>query len=320
MNFILKAFTAAALSLSLVAISHAQSRPINIVIPFAGGGPSDPVVRPIAQRLQEKLGRPVVVHNKPGANGSIGSQFVAREPADGDTILFHITGFIQYPALSKRDAPYDFANDFQPITLIGRQSVALAVPGTSPVNSVPELIDQARNNRDTFAYGSYGPASTSHIYGETFARMIGVDIPHAAFKGMSPLLIEMLAERIPMAFISIVTAVERIEDKSLKILAVTGTERAGVLPSVPTLKELGYDGFDLTGFFALYVRKGSPEEKIKELQTALGEILQEDEIKTRLSFVGLDHSDETMDSFARSMVEDHAKWKQLGETLNISMD
>ncbi|MFD4838268.1 Bug family tripartite tricarboxylate transporter substrate binding protein [Achromobacter sp. NPDC058515] len=312
-----------AIAISAVSIpSHAQlmsnARPLNIVVPFQGGGPSDAIVRPLAQSLSERLTRPVVVENRPGANGSIGTIYVARQPPNGDTILFHITGFIQTPALSRKSPTYSFDKEFEPVALLGRQAVALAVPGSSPYKTVAELVAAIKAKPVDFAYGSYGVASTSHIYGEVLRTELGVDMPHIAFQGMGPLLQEMLAGRIPIAFVSVVTAVERRKDKSLRILAVTGPTRLASLPDVPTMEELGYEGFNTTGFYALFVSAKTPDAIRTPLIKALQASLSEDAIKTRLNDVGLEQSDETLTEFSQSLKRDFSTWQNLGKSLDIS--
>jgi tripartite-type tricarboxylate transporter receptor subunit TctC len=298
----------------------AGGRTLTIVVPYAGGGAADPVVRPLAQRLQERLGRPVIVDNKPGANGLIGTQHLLRLPADGNTIMFHITSLVQNLALSRGKPPYDFNQDLNPLVLLGRQSVVLVVPGTSPSRSFQELARAAKASPAQFAYGSYGSGSTSHIYGEALRAALGIEMPHVAFKGTAPLVQEMLGGRIPMAFVSAATAVERDADKSLRAVAVAAPRRLELLPQVPTLAELGYPGFESTGWWGLFIKAGTPPSASEPLLSAIRAVLQEPDMRARLKQAALEPSSETPEQIAAGMRTDYQHWEALSRRFNITAD
>jgi tripartite-type tricarboxylate transporter receptor subunit TctC len=295
-------------------------RPLTIVVPYAGGGAADPVVRPLAQRLQERLGRPVIVDNRPGANGLIGTQHLLRLPADGNTILFHITSLVQNLALSRGKPPYDFNKDLSPLVLLGRQSVVLVVPGAGPWRSFPELAQAIKAQPAQFAYGSYGSGSTSHIYGEALRAALGVEMPHAAFRGTAPLLQEMLGGRIPLAFVSAATAVERDADKSLRAVAVAAPRRSALLPQVPTLAELGYPGFESTGWWGLFIKAGTPAGTTEPLLAAIRAVLQEPDMAARLRQAALEPSSETPAQIAAVMRADYQHWEALSRRFNITAE
>lgn len=307
---------------TLPALAQVQpsGRTLTIVVPYAGGGAADPIVRPLAQKLQERLGRPVIVDNRPGANGLIGTQHLLRQPADGNTILYHITSLIQNVALSRSKPAYDFNKDIQPLVLLGRQSVVLVVPGTSPYRTFPELARAVKASPTSFAYGSYGSGSTSHIYGEALRSALNVDIPHAAFRGTAPLVQEMLGGRIPMAFVSATTAIERDNDKSLRAIAVASSKRMELLPHVPTLAEMGYTGFESTGWWGLFLRSGTPAATADPLLATIRSVLQEPDMQGRLRQAGLEPSSETPEQIAASMRTDYQHWETLSRRFNISAD
>lgn len=298
----------------------ASGRTLSIVVPYAAGGAADPVVRPLAQRLQDRLGRPVIVDNRPGAAGVIGVQYMLRQPADGNTILYHITSLVQAPALSRSKPPYDFNQDIAPLTLLGRQSVVLVVPAASPYRTLADLVRGARAQPAQFAYGSYGTGSTSHIYGEALRTAIGVDMPHVAFKGTAPLLQEMLGGRIPMAFVSAATAIEREADKTFRAVAAAAPRRLDLLPHVPTLTEAGYPGFETTGWWGLFVKAGTPPAVADPLLATIRLILQEPDMQARLRQAALELSSETPQQIAAAMRSDYQHWEALSRRFNITAE
>ena len=295
-------------------------RPLTIVVPYAAGGAAESVVRPLAQKLQERLGSSVIVDNRPGANGVIGVQSMLRQPADGTTILFHITSLVQTPALSRSKPPYDFNRDIAPLVLLGRQSVVLVVRTASPFRTFADLVRAAKAEPKQFAYGSYGSGSTSHIYGEALRAAIGVDMPHIPFKGTAPLLQEMMGGRIPMAFVSAATAVEREADKTLRSVAVAAPRRLELLPQVPTLTELGYPGFESTGWWGLFIRSGTPPSVVDPLLATIRGILQEPDMQARLRQAALEPSNETPQQISAVMRADYQHWEALSRRLDITLE
>jgi len=303
-----------------LASAQPETRPLTLLVPYAAGGAADPVVRPLAQRLQEVLARTVLVDNKAGANGLIGTQYLLRQPPDGLTVLFHITSLIQNIALSRGKPPYDFAKDIEPLVLLGRQAVVLVVPASSPYQSLADLARAAKANPGNFSFGSYGAGSTSHIYGEQLRAAWNIEMPHVAFRGTSPLLQDMLGGRVPMAFVSAATAIERQGDKGLRSIAVAHSKRLTALPQVPTLHELGYAGFDYTGWWGLFLRAGTPAPVAERLRNAIRAILQEPDMVGRLQLAGLEPSSETPEQITAAMQNEYRHWEALSRRFNITAD
>lgn len=317
-------WTMAALA-ALVAVPGAawaqqETKPLTLLVPYAPGGAADPVVRPLAQRLQEVLARTVLVDNKAGANGVIGTQYLLRQPPDGSTVLFHITSLIQNIALSRGKPPYDFATDIQPLVLLGRQAVVLVVPSASPYQSLVDLARAAKANPGGFSFGSYGAGSTSHIYGEQLRAAWNIEMPHIAFRGTSPLLQDMLGGRVPMAFVSAATAIERQGDKGLRPIAVAHSKRLELLPQVPTFSELGYTNFDSTGWWGLFLRAGTSAPVADRLRKAIRTILQEPDMVGRLQLAGLEPSSETPEQIMTAMQNEYRHWETLSRRFNITME
>jgi tripartite-type tricarboxylate transporter receptor subunit TctC len=276
-------------------------------------------MRPFAARLQEVAGRTVVIDYRPGANGVIGTQHVINAPADGNTMLFGITSLIQHVAVAKTK-PYDPFRDLQPVALIGRTNAVLAVTAASPWKTVQELIKAMQASPGGFAYGSFGSGSASHIYGEALKLAAKVDIPHVPSKGMAPLLVEMLAGRIQYAFVAATTAVEKERDKRFRMLGTAGPTRMALLPHVPTLTEEGLSGFEPTGWWAFFVRSGTPKPVTDRLTADIRKVLLEPEIAMRLKESALDAADDSPQQFAAAMKSDFHIWESLARRLNISLD
>lgn len=302
-------------------LAQTEGRPLTIITPYAaGGGAADPVVRPLAQRLQEVLGRTVINDNKPGANGIIGTQYVLRLPPDGNTVLFHITSLIQNIALSRGKPPYDISKDIQPLVLLGRQAVVLVVPWSSPYQTLADLAQAAKASPAAFSFGSYGAGSTSHIYGEQLRAAWNIEMPHIAFRGTGPLLQDMLGGRVPMAFVSAATAIERQGDKGLRLIGVAHTKRLEQLPQVPTMREQGYTGFDATGWWGLFLRSGTPAQIADPLRAAIRTILAEPDMVGRLRQAGLEPSSETPEQILAAMRQEYLQWEALSKRFNITME
>ncbi len=297
-----------------------EARVTTLLVPYAAGGAAEGVLRPLAQRLQEVLARPVIIDNKPGANGVIGTQYMLRQPADGNTILFHITSLIQNLALSRNKPPYDVARDIQPLLLLGRQAVVLVVAASSPYQNLADLARAAKANPGAFSFGSYGAGSTSHIYGEQLRAAWNIEMPHIAFRGTAPLLQDVLGGRVPMAFVSAATAIERQGDKGLRSVAVAHSKRLEQLPQVPTLSELGYTGFDATGWWGLFLRGGTPAPVADHLRAAVRAILQEPDMQVRLRQAGLEPSSESPEQIQAAMRTEYQHWEALSRRFNITVE
>jgi tripartite-type tricarboxylate transporter receptor subunit TctC len=256
----------------LAAVPQAQSqtapafptRPVKLVVPFPAGGATDLTARLLAGKLAEAWGQPVVVENKPGASGMIGSEQVARAPADGYSILVTITTHIQNPALFAK-IPYDALKDFEPISQICLSYLVLAVKPEFPARDLKEFIALTRANPGKHTFGSFGTGSSSHIVGERFARQQGLDMTHVPYKGAAPLVTDLLGGQVSSSWIDVSTATQHIAAGKLKPLAVTGPQRASMLPNVPTLGESGFPGYEPLGWVGMLVPAGTPRPIIDRI-------------------------------------------------------
>ena len=256
--------------------AHAQNYPtraITLVIPFAPGGSTSIVGRGIADKMSELLGEKVVVDNRPGAGGTIGTKAVAKSDPDGYTLVLGYTGTLAIGPSLYKSAGYDPRKDFAPIGLIGNAPNSLVVHPSFPAKTVAELIAYAKANPGKVNFGSAGAGTVSHITGEYFARTAGITLVHIPYKGTGPALTDLLGGHIPMAFAPIPASHPNVSAGKLRALAVTSTTRSSLLPDVPTMAEAGLAGFDASLYYGLAAPAGTPRPIIDKLNKVLRDAL-----------------------------------------------
>ena len=264
------------------------SKPIRYIVPFAPGGTTDILGRMVAAGLSSSLGQPVVVENKPGQAGSIGSTELARAAPDGytvggGTISSHAINVTLYPSL-----PYDPVKDFAPITMLATLPNMLIVHPGLNVNSVKELIALLKSNPNKYSFGSAGNGTSQHISGELFKIVTGTQMQHIPYKGSGPMIPDLLAGTIQLSFENITTAYPPVKAGRLKALAVTSSRRSFVAPDVPTMAEAGLAGYDISSWQAMYAPAGTPKEIVARLHAETAKILRAPENQKKLSELGLD--------------------------------
>src|SRR5213080_3585621 len=260
--------------------AHAQNYPtraITLVIPFAPGGSTSIVGRGVADKISELLGEKVVVDNRPGAGGTVGTKAVARSEPDGYTLVLGYTGTLAIGPSLYKNVGYDPRKDFAPIGLIGNAPNSLVVHPSFPAKTIGELIAYAKANPDKVNFGSAGAGTASHITGEYFARAAGIKLVHIPYKGTGPALVDLLGGHIPMAFAPIPATHPNVTAGKLRALAVTSVARTGLLPDVPTIAESGLPGFDASLYYGLVAPAGTPRPIIDKLNEALRAALKSDE-------------------------------------------
>ena len=293
-------------------------KPVTIVVAYPAGGGADTMIRPIAEALSTQWKQPVVVDNRPGANGIIATQLVSKAAPDGYTLLLNLTGIVQNLSLYKK-VPYDPFKDLQAITQLGTQPMGLAVAPASPYRTVGALLDAARAAPGKFSYGSFGTGSTGHIYGELLRSTAKLEIPHVPYKGEASMLPDLIGGRIQLGFVSVSTAATH-RDKSLRILAVTGPRRIGTMADVPTLAELGYKGFEAVGWYGLFAPAGTPKPVVEKIAADTRAVLQSPVIVARLRDQAIEPTGTSPDDFTRLLRADYAKWDGLIKTFKIELE
>ena len=281
----------AAALLAVSTFTHAQAwpaKPIRYIVPFAPGGTTDILARMVAAGLAPALGQPVVVENKPGQAGSVGSAELARAAPDGytlggGTISSHAINVTLYPKL-----PYDPVKDFAPITMLATLPNMLIVHPSLNVNSVRELVELLKANPNRFSFGSAGNGTSQHIAGELFKIMTGTQMQHIPYKGSGPMIPDLIAGTIQLSFENITTAYPQVKGGKLKALAVTSAQRSFVAPDVPAMAEAGLPGYDITSWQAMFAPAETPREIVARLHAATVKILRMPENRDKLSQLGLE--------------------------------
>lgn len=292
------------------------SGPIKFVVPFTPGGATDLVGRLLAQKLQESWGQTVVVENKPGASGMIGSEQVARAPADGHTVLVAITTHIQNPSIFAK-VPYDPIKDFQAVSQICLSYLVLAVRADFPAKDLKEFVALVKANPGKYTVGSFGTGSSSHIVGEGFARQAGLDMAHVPYKGSAPMTADLLGGQVSCAFADVSTATAHLQSGKLRPLAVSGERRAPLLASVPTLLESGYPGFEALGWVGVLLPARTPKPIVDKYSKEIMRIVKLPEVRARLYEQTLMPVGDSAESFARTLKRDMALWQQVIKVAGI---
>ncbi|WP_084360873.1 Bug family tripartite tricarboxylate transporter substrate binding protein [Hydrogenophaga palleronii] len=308
------------LSTSLATAQAFPSKVVTLVVPYQAGGSLDVIARSIANKVSKTWGQPVVVENRPGANGMIATQSVIKAPADGHTILYHITGIIQNPLLYK-SVSYEPLVDVAPVIQIGGQAMGLAVPGKGTITSLDQLVQDGKAKAAKgHTYGSVGVGHTGHIWSELLASEKKFQATHAAYKGTPALVIDVVADRIDWAFLSSAEAVVRVSDNSVKILAVTGTDRVKQLPGVPTMRELGYPGFEMVGWHGLFVPAATPKAVVLKIENDVRAALADSELQKVLETQVIQSTGIGAEEFSKVMRNDQARWAMLIERFNLQAE
>ncbi len=282
------------------------TRHLRLIAPFSAGSTLDIMARLIAEQLTGLLGQNVVVDNRAGANGIIGIELVAKAPADGYTMLLTTGSFTGNMVLSKK-LPYDGVRDFVPITQVARShGMVLMVNTFMPAKSLKELVALAKSRPGKLSYGSSGVGNMTHLVAEMFKTEAGIDIVHVPYKGSAPAMTDVIGRQIDMAFIATVLAPSFIKADRVRALALTGSERAPNLPDVPTFKELGLPGVEMTGWYGLWFPAKTAQERVNRIQSAIKKAVASSEMKARLEEFGLVSIASSPAEFARFLREDLA--------------
>jgi tripartite-type tricarboxylate transporter receptor subunit TctC len=315
---------AALLAVSATAdIAHAQtypSRPITLIISFAPGGSTSVVGRGIADKMSELLGEKIVVDNRPGAGGTVGTRAVAKAEPDGYTLLLGYTGTLAIGPSLYKNPGYDPRKDFAPIGMIGNAPNSLVVNPSFPAKTVAELITYAKANPDKVNFGSAGAGTASHITGEYFASAAGIKLVHIPYKGTGPAMTDLLGGHIPMAFAPIPASHANVAAGKLRALAVTSVTRSGLLPEVPTMIEAGLPGFDASLYYGLVAPAGTPRPIIDKLNKALRDALASDEVRRQLGNDGTEITPGTPEDYADFIDKDEKKWSRLVKSSGVEQE
>ena len=319
-NFLHLATGAAALP-AVSRIARAQtypSRPVRLIVPLAPAGASDILARLIGQWLSERLGQEFVIDNRPGGGGNIGTEAVVRAPADGYTLLL-VGGFNAVNATFYDKLNYNFTRDIAPVASIIRTPFVMAVNPTVPAKTVPEFIAYAKTSPGKINYASAGTGTSTHLTGELFKMMAGVDLLHLPYRGGGPALTELLGGQVQVYFATTVASIEYIRTGRLRALAVTTATRSDALPDIPTVAEF-VPGYEASSWYGVGAPKATPAEIIEKLNKEINAGLADAKLKARLADLGGDVLALSPADFGKLIADETEKWGNVIRALNIKAD
>jgi tripartite-type tricarboxylate transporter receptor subunit TctC len=295
------------------------SRPIRLVVAQSTGGNADFVARAYSQRLAERFGQQIVVDNRPGGAGIIGTEIVARALADGYTLLLAPTGFSINPGLYAK-LPFDPRRDFAPVSLLGISYAVVVVSPQSPIRTIPELIAAAKAKPGQLHFGSSGMAAATHLAGELFNSMAGVNIVHVAYKGAPPALVDLMGGRIAVMFASPPSAMPLVRSGRLRAIATTGLKRAAYLPDMPTVAESGVSGYENTIWQALLAPARTPAAVVTRLHREIAEIAQQPEMRKLLAADGSEAVGSTPQEAAQHIHGEIARYTKVIRAIGLKVE
>ena len=295
------------------------TKPMQIIVPVGAGGINDIISRLIGQKLSESWGQPVVIQNRPGAGGIIGTEIVAKAPADGHMMVMVYSTHMVNPSLYAK-LPYDSVRDFEPVTMVNTVELALVVNPDLPARNVAELLALARAQPGKLNYGAVGTGSLGHLAAMMFARLADVDIVHVPYKSAPEVSSALIAGDAKMFFDSPITALPLIKAGRTRVLAVTSSRRSSALPEVPTMAEAGVTGYDVVGWNGLLAPAGTPRPVIAKLNAEIVRILRSAEVADTLKKHGVDIVAGTPEHFANAIRLDIGKWAQIIKDAGIKLN
>ncbi len=317
MRFLLMLFLAL-----LTGVAEGQiypSRPIRLIVPFPPGGSNDIVARMVATQLGERLGQQVVVDNRGGAGGVLGSDLAAKSPPDGYTLLLISVAYAFGPALYK-NLPYDPERAFAPVGILGSGAAALTVHPSLPVNTVQELIALAKAKPGALNYASAGVGSLQHLACALFMIQAGIDVVHVPYKGGGPAMADVIAGQAQIVMPSLIQVVPHIKSGRLRVLGTSGTRRSAVLPDVPTIAESGVPGYEAHNWWGILAPAGTPAPVIEKLHKDLTSVLSSRETEKRFETEGAEVVRMTPAEFGRFISAELVKWSRVAREVGIKAE
>ena len=315
-------FVAASVLLSAPALAQKQdypSKPIKIVVPFAPGGGNVILARTIGPRLQESLGQPVVVDNRPGAGGNLGTEIVARSAPDGYSILIASNQVTINPALDAK-LRFDLERDFAPIGLVASVPIVLvAHPGQS-FKTLQQFMAFTKANPGKLNYSSPGAGTPQHLAGELYARMANANIVHVAYKGTGPALTDLVGGQVQISFATLASVLQYIQAGKARAIGVAGERRAAVLPDVPTFVEAGLKGYEASLWYSLLAPAKTPSSVTTRLNSTLQQALNHRETRERLIAQGFEPQTSTAEQLAQRIKQDLARWERVVKEAGIKLE
>ena len=293
------------------------SRPISLLVPWAAGGSTDILARIVAQHLHQSMGQPVIIENRTGASGNIGTLAAARAAPDGYTLLFNTMSVHTMNHALFANMPFDGVKDFSPITLLAYVTNTMVVHPSVPANTVAEFIAYAKANPGKIAYASSGPGSTNHLCAALFEKMAGIEMLHVPYRGGAPAVVDTVGGQCQLFFTAGTQSLEHVKAGKLKLLAVTEEKRSALLPDVPTVAE-AVPGYEMTVWYGAFGPAGLPGEIVARLNSEIARALFLPEVKSRMADIAVEVASSTPDELAARMRADAEKWGGIIKSIGIT--
>jgi tripartite-type tricarboxylate transporter receptor subunit TctC len=294
------------------------SKPVRIIVPFSPGGVADSSARVISERLGARLGQSVVVENRPGASGNIGTHGVATSAPDGYTLLLGFDGTMVINPHVYAKLPFDTLRDFAPVTKLGDATLILVAHPSVPAKDLREFLGIAKGRN--FSYGTAGTGSTPHLAGELLAQRTGIELTHVPYKGGGQAMGDVVGGQILLVYTAIATAQQFVKSGKLKGLAVSSARRSNALPDVPTFVESGLDGFVVDSWVGILVPTKTPRAIVDRLRSDIAAVLAEPEVRERYATLGIDPVGNTPDQFTDQLRADLARWERVVRQAGIRIE
>jgi tripartite-type tricarboxylate transporter receptor subunit TctC len=296
------------------------SRPVRIVVPFPPGGINDVLARVVAQKLSTQLGQSVVVDNRAGASGLVGSGLVAKSPADGYTLVCGSTTTVPVAPSIYKNLTFDPVHDLQPITRIAVVPSLVVVHPSVKVNSIRELIALARAQPGRLNYGSGGPGSIQHLATELFKLRAGIDLVHVPYKGGAPAMADLVGGQLTLMFEAVPTALPNVRAGRTRAIAITSPRRMASLPDIPTVAESGLPGYELAIWLGILAPAGLPEDVLRRLNAELRRVIDDPEVRERFVSQGADPVSDTVEAFSARIASEVTQWAEFARQTDLKVE
>lgn len=322
----LKASITAVAGASLVALSAAAhaawpERPIQMIVPFPAGSSPDILARAVAEPLAADLGQPIVIENKPGAGGNIGTRMATQAKPDGYTVLLTINGpMVTAPTLYQKTLGYDPLKDLAPISLVGTSPNVLVVPANSSANNVKEFVQQAKAKPGELNYGTVGPGSSSHLGMAMLEHEAGISLQQIPYSGFPQVITAILGGDIHGAFMVPGIAMKQVDAGKARALAITSLQPADVLPGIPTMASQGYPGFESISWNAIFVPAGTPDDIVTKLNAAVHKAIARDDVKQKMAALYFTPATTSPGELTQLIVDEKTRWDAVINRLGLSLD
>lgn len=296
------------------------NKPINLVIPYSAGGPSDVLARVIGQQLSLELGQAVILLNKPGAGGNIASEYVANAKPDGYTLMLGTVGTHAINPSLYAKLPFDTIKDFTPVAVVASATVVMVANPSLPAKNIKELLVLDKKMNGKLSFASPGSGSPQHLSGELLKNMSGITMDHIPYKGAAPALTDVLGGHVMLAFVSLPAALPYIKDGRLRALGVVDSKRSSLVPDVPTIAESGLPGYEVQNWYGVFAPAGTPRDIVNLLNKNIRKVLNISEIKLSLKNQGFETLDSSQDDFVEFTKSELVKWRKIVLTSGAKAD